>query len=671
MTVSTTQIRVSYTGDGTSVNFSIPFLFYATTDLLVLLGNSVQSNGYTVTGAGTGSGTATFSSPPAVGVAVQIVLNVPLTQQVNLVDGTAFPSATINQENDRAIQASLRLNDLISRSIRAPDGDTSPNMLLPVKSNRISMSLMTDVNGDITVGVPSTQTMTQSLIGQLLYPRTNAETSAGVTPTNFAYAPGWATRFGVDTSGATDSTAALQNALNAAAKGAWFSSTGGATVTIPSGALLKILGNLTIPPNVTLKGPQSGVGTGTADSKSCNYAAMGGSIALASTATITLQAGACLDGILIYRSGMSFPATDSSAFAGTAITAGGDDWRVQNCMILGFAQAISSDGYQRGKVFYNAMDNLAGVYVNNSQDKMHVSFNHFWPYAVFRAGVTAAQMQRSGNACSINNSNDWGDFSCNLAYGYNADFLINTCNSITLSQCGGDNTANAFGTGFSVQGICYDIKFDTCQAAANIQNFAFFHTNGATRCSCEMDGCMAWGASTHGVLVFSTATGDVQIRGGGVRNCPNGISVQNATSVVDIDLVRFDSDDTVPINVTVSTSNVRIGNSNDFGAFAGAALGTPANVILPTIASASAITLPNSGSAFNLSGNFVGLGTINNGWAGREVTFFITGSPTINSSTGSFGAVRLSGGSNFAATAGAVLKIAHNGVQWYASSQVP
>lgn len=45
--------------------------------------------------------------------------------------------------------------------------------------------------------------------------RTAAEIAAGVTPTNYAYAPGWVQRYGVVGNGTTDDTTALQNCYNA------------------------------------------------------------------------------------------------------------------------------------------------------------------------------------------------------------------------------------------------------------------------------------------------------------------------------------------------------------------------------------------------------------------------------------------------------------------------
>jgi hypothetical protein len=56
--------------------------------------------------------------------------------------------------------------------------------------------------------------LTPGVLGAILYPTTTAETVAGVTPTNFQYPPGNFLRYGADPSGATDSTNAIQSALN-------------------------------------------------------------------------------------------------------------------------------------------------------------------------------------------------------------------------------------------------------------------------------------------------------------------------------------------------------------------------------------------------------------------------------------------------------------------------
>jgi hypothetical protein len=242
MTVSTTQIRVSYTGDGSSTAFPIPYPFYLATDLMVLLGGSVITTGFSISGGGFGSplvastGTLNMAVAPTTGTNLQIVLNDPLTQLVNLVDGTAFPSATLNQVNDRAVQIAQRLQDQLNRSIRAPDGDTSPGMLLPAAASRQSMYLATDANGNIiaTSALPGTANTPASL-GPIIYPQTTAEGAALVAPTNYLFAPYDVRRYGAQqTNTSAQNLAALNTAILVAQNDAGAASLGGVVITIPA-----------------------------------------------------------------------------------------------------------------------------------------------------------------------------------------------------------------------------------------------------------------------------------------------------------------------------------------------------------------------------------------------------------------------------------------------------
>lgn len=68
------------------------------------------------------------------------------------------------------------------------------------------------------VQVPQFQTyinnyVTQSYIGTTLWPRSTAEITAGVTPTNYAYIPGSFLRYGAKGDGVNDDTTALENAF--------------------------------------------------------------------------------------------------------------------------------------------------------------------------------------------------------------------------------------------------------------------------------------------------------------------------------------------------------------------------------------------------------------------------------------------------------------------------
>lgn len=168
MTVSSTQCRVSYIGDGTTTTFTIPFLFYANADLTLYVAGSEATTGFSITGAGTGSGSAIFGTAPASGVNVQIILTVPDTQLVELADGTPFDADVLNQVNDRAIQAVQRAGDLLSRSVVAPDGDVSPSMQLPSAANRANLWLGFDGDGNTTVGTAIATALTQAMFNAFM-----------------------------------------------------------------------------------------------------------------------------------------------------------------------------------------------------------------------------------------------------------------------------------------------------------------------------------------------------------------------------------------------------------------------------------------------------------------------------------------------------------------------
>lgn len=232
MTVSTNQVRIAYVGDGSSVNFPIPFPFYLATDILVILSGATITSGYSIAGGGSGTplvpstGTVTMAMAPSSGLILQIVMNPPQTQIVNLVDGTAFPSATLDQINDRGVQISQRLQDQISRAIRTPDGDTSPSMLLPPAANRAGLGMVFDALGNLTLGAISAVVLTGANILGLIadsgyrYKIAPTESEAGLTSSQltFGFDPGDIRRYGAlsgtsfGSGGNGDCTAAILNA---------------------------------------------------------------------------------------------------------------------------------------------------------------------------------------------------------------------------------------------------------------------------------------------------------------------------------------------------------------------------------------------------------------------------------------------------------------------------
>lgn len=131
MTVSTTQSRIGYNGNGATTVFAFPYRFLESTDLTVTLVRAdttqvVQTlnTDYTVTGAGDDAGgTVTMVVAPTSGQQLVIVRAVPLTQETDYISGDPFPAESHERALDKLTMISQRLENLISRSVRLSDAD--------------------------------------------------------------------------------------------------------------------------------------------------------------------------------------------------------------------------------------------------------------------------------------------------------------------------------------------------------------------------------------------------------------------------------------------------------------------------------------------------------------------------------------------------------------------
>lgn len=131
MTVSTTNNRVSYAGNGSTTAFSFPNKFLANGDLVVVL--RVNSTGvettktitthYTVTGAGAANGgTVTMVTAPASGETLIIYRDPTKTQTTDLVENDGLPAETVEATLDKLTMIAQRQQDLVERSVRLTDG---------------------------------------------------------------------------------------------------------------------------------------------------------------------------------------------------------------------------------------------------------------------------------------------------------------------------------------------------------------------------------------------------------------------------------------------------------------------------------------------------------------------------------------------------------------------
>jgi hypothetical protein len=464
--------------------------------------------------------------------------------------------------------------------------------------------------------------------------------------------------FGAVGDGVTDDTAEFQAAIDSLGAA-------GGSVIVPDGMRCLIDSNLTVKANVSLVGPHQYVGSPD-DNTNAPYGSVGGALLVNSAATITLKGGASLTGLLIHRKGMTFPAANSSAYAGTAVTIGGDDATVRNCMLLGFATAITSTDWQRGRFFDLLMDNTNGISISNAYDIPRIENVHCWPFATiaqYAIDLLPTQLQRSGTAFELNGVADWAKLTNCFAYGYFRGFDLNNVNTATLISCTVDGTAPpnvlAGCRGFSVRGTSYDTKLIGCQAAS--QEIGFYLDTGADIQN-QLTNCVGWNGTNH---AFFIGAGDWLMTSCVARQFTNGILYNNAASRLTIRGFQFGSTLTTRLNcnVAATTGFISFDGAQAPSAASGASLvtGTFTGV---SVASASPLPIPAVGSDFNITGT-TNFSNLQSGWAGREVTLYFAGILTVVHGTGAADAIRLSGAANFTTTAGATLTLRHNGTQWY------
>jgi hypothetical protein len=140
MTVPSEQSSVSYTGNGSTTVFAIPYYFLENTHLKVI--KRTDSTGaevtltlnvdYTLTGAGVqAGGTLTATVAPATGTTLVISRNVPATQETDYPANDPFPSASHERALDKLTMLAQQGSANISKALRVPDTDPEPARLPP------------------------------------------------------------------------------------------------------------------------------------------------------------------------------------------------------------------------------------------------------------------------------------------------------------------------------------------------------------------------------------------------------------------------------------------------------------------------------------------------------------------------------------------------------------
>jgi hypothetical protein len=141
MTISSQTSRASYTGNGASVTFAVPFYFLAADHLVVYVGGVLKTltTHYGVTGAGDeAGGSITFTTPPGNAAAVVIYRDPPLTQLLEYTPNGRFPAESHERGLDKLVMIDQRTRELALRSLRLGEADSDGSGAYQANGNRLT-----------------------------------------------------------------------------------------------------------------------------------------------------------------------------------------------------------------------------------------------------------------------------------------------------------------------------------------------------------------------------------------------------------------------------------------------------------------------------------------------------------------------------------------------------
>ena len=128
MTISSTTVKNSYSGNGSTTAFAYTFKIFANTDLQVIIRSSTGTETvktltthYTVSGVGDASGgnvTFTSGNTPASGETVVIRRAVPQTQAIDYIANDPFPAESHEEGLDRATMTLQQVQEELNRAIK-------------------------------------------------------------------------------------------------------------------------------------------------------------------------------------------------------------------------------------------------------------------------------------------------------------------------------------------------------------------------------------------------------------------------------------------------------------------------------------------------------------------------------------------------------------------------
>ena len=245
MTISTTIIKNSYSGDGSQDTFAYSFQISTTADMQVIIRSAVGgetiktlTTHYTVTGAGTASGGNVVFESGHIPTATETVIlrrSTAFTQALDLVENDPFTADSVESAFDKNLALIQELQEQANRSLKISRTNTMTSTeFTNSATDRASKVLAFDADGELSVtqelgtykGTSATTTTAAHVLRDIVKGSTAAQlnniyicikaSAIGIALTNTTY---WVLI--VDAvSAATSATAAAASAVDATNNGA-------------------------------------------------------------------------------------------------------------------------------------------------------------------------------------------------------------------------------------------------------------------------------------------------------------------------------------------------------------------------------------------------------------------------------------------------------------------
>ena len=191
MTLSTTTVKNSYTGNASTTAFNYTFSINSTAELVVIERSAAGvetvkalTTHYTIADAGSSGGTVTFGTAPASGVTVVLIRDTSLTQETDYVANDPFPAETHEDTLDKLQMQIQEVQEEVDRSMKLSRTNTMTSTeFTNSATDRASKVLAFDSSGELSVtqelgtfrGTSATTTTAAHVIRDLVKGSTTAQ----------------------------------------------------------------------------------------------------------------------------------------------------------------------------------------------------------------------------------------------------------------------------------------------------------------------------------------------------------------------------------------------------------------------------------------------------------------------------------------------------------------